>query len=1117
MRTFATPSRSLGGLRVPAGRIRPAVGFRGADRSLGRSEVQQILHGPASPELTFPDFIFPDSTLLDRGSGRLPAQPPMPPPSGADRGGVRPRGVSSIPDGLDLVQRKDDKTTYVPYRVRVTEPMTPEEFKAAASRQIFGAELSGLVWHNLKDSYVPASSPYIVQVDVRLLKQQRGQASRERGISVEPGGGVAGAAERAKEFQAAPGSAEKAALMQEIDRRYFEAIGDPTHAEIKRGEKGKAELWRMIRDEVLFQHEYIANLPPKVKELIKFSIHGKDLTPADYDKLFVIAKKIEKMPTGQVADYASKVTGTTTDLDVFEASLDKYIAEMAARQKEAEEHEKVQTRLIGLEEIYKKYRLYKTLLKSGSAPGAGIVAIREAGKLRQEIEKDLQPHGFAGLPDFEALIEKFEQGFEQESLNIAKDLLAKYAGTLYRESERYKNPSEVATLYQRLAGFRAQYAEFETNATIWNDYKKASEQGRLPGQGHLRPKIGPSEAEAARKKAETAKAAAQSQIAGLSSAYPIFQEEGLPVDRRIDKVTLAKASAIELGGLLRGHVAKRMKAVDDARSEIEGRPELIYKMDKLMPQFYAQQGIRPGSIHDMILQDKMHEDAILKLVKGVALAIVAIALAVVSFGTATPAIVAAGAAIAGAGLGAYMALEEYQQYTQEKKLADVGLIDDPSMVWLIVAVVGATLDMAVAVKAVRALGPAAKALNAGGDLSDFTKAVRALEKANEIEGKIARAAENAAAARKGFAEASTELTRAMAGKVYSFPGPLADPDVYKAVVKMARQAIKTKIYDAQKFIEELKLARVRAGLGDLAPEELEKAKQAWEEAKALEAADQASYQRLLQQIPDATKLDALIAKAGDAAKLERLLKVFPEAELDTIFAQLTEPGRLVNILDQAGAETGAGMIRGWMAKGAKGYSKMNLFLERLAAGGRELSETAAVGAKSVIIDSNAAIALVKDADPTLRATMQEGEKAWVAYLKTLPSDTELRVANVTVGEIQGGVINVKGVPITVARESTDYQKVLKALADQKVGAGKGAADRGLIADAFFAKTDPGVVPRLVTGDTNAVKNLARIATPPIDVVKAGGYPGLAAHYGKTGFEVTIEGRKLLIVPLPVAP
>ncbi len=258
-----------------------------------------------------------------------------------------------------------------------------------------------------------------------------------------------------------------------------------------------------------------------------------------------------------------------------------------------------------------------------------------------------------------------------------------------------------------------------------------------------------------------------------------------------------------------------------------------------MPHFYAQQGIRLGSVHDMIIRDKMNTDAIIKIVKGIAVALVAIALAVITFGTATPVIVAAGAAIAGAGVGAYQAYESYQEYVEEKKLADVGFAKDPSVVWLVIAVAGAALDMAAAVKAVSALGKAAQALESGGELAEFTKVVRVLEKEKEITAEVARAAEMAAAARKGFAEASEELTKAMAGKMYGFPGPLADPDVYKAVVNMARQAIKTKVADAQKFIEELKLARVRAKLGDLTPEELAKAKQAWEEAKGLEAAEAA--------------------------------------------------------------------------------------------------------------------------------------------------------------------------------------------------------------------------------------------------------------------------------------
>src|SRR2546427_9348114 len=114
--------------------------------------------------------------------------------------------------------------------------MTQEEFRVAAMRQIFGGVLKTAEWRNSKDSYVPENSPYTVLVDAQFLKQQRGQASRDRGISVEEGGGVAGAEERAKTFQAGAESDEKSALMKEIDRRYFEAGGDKTETKIGAGE-----------------------------------------------------------------------------------------------------------------------------------------------------------------------------------------------------------------------------------------------------------------------------------------------------------------------------------------------------------------------------------------------------------------------------------------------------------------------------------------------------------------------------------------------------------------------------------------------------------------------------------------------------------------------------------------------------------------------------------------------------------------------------------------------------------------------------------------------------------------------------------------------------------------
>jgi Domain of unknown function (DUF4157) len=1032
--------------------------------------------------------------------------------------------------GGPIQRQKKVNPTYVPYQIRVTSPMTTEAFKLAAMRQIFGKALTGVQWRDTLPSYTPDRSPYTLEVEVGLLRRFRGQASRERGITVGADGGIVGAKERAKTFQAASASDQKSAMMTEIDRRYHAAVDDASETKIKPGEKGKADLWRQIRDEVLFQHEYIVNLPPKVKELIKFSTSGKELTPADYDKIFAIAKKIDNMPVGQVNDYASKVTGTTTDLDAFQRSLDNYLAEAAARDRQGEERDRVHTKLVGLEDIYGRYRTYKTLVTTsainsgigmsspygGGAVGAGLAGAMAADKLRGELDAALKDHGFAGLDDFDAWIKRYETAFELEAANIAKDVLGKYAGKLFKEQERYKNPAEISDLHRKLGGVRTRQAEVESGQQEVQSAVRA-----FPPAG------GGGSVFTDRLNKATAKLAASEQglkteVETVGKGSPVFDEEGLPDDRKISKAALAKASEAEVGGIVQAQIARRMTDIGEAKAQIDAKPELIYKMEKLFPQFYAQMGVKPGSVHDMIIQDKMKSDAILKIVKGIAIAIIAIALAVISFGTATPAIIAAGAAVAGAGISAWQAYESYQEYAQEKDLANVGLAKDPSVVWLVIAIAGAALDMGAAVNAVGKLGTAAKALAAGGDLKAFMATVAELEKKGELTAQIARAAEKAAAARKGVQEATKDVAKAMLGKAYSFPGPLIDPEVYAAVVKLAYRAVKTKAYDAEKFIAELKLARIDAKLGDLTPQELARAKAAWEEAKALEAAETAARARVSAHVTDAAKLDKLVEQVGDIAALERLLNVFSEAELDEILKSLADAKTLVNILDHTGAQTGAGMIRGWMSEGPKGVAKMNQFLERMAAGGKQLAETSAVGSKAVIIDSQVAIALQKDADPVLAAArpIQPQERLWIDYVKSLPDGTELRAANVTVGEIKGGVINIKGMPLdVVTRDAPEYQKVLKTLADNKVGTTGGFGDRGVIADALFAKREGSDIPKLLMGDENAVKRLFEISGG--DLKQAQGYPGLVKKFGRegggNGFEVTIEGRKLKIVPMEKAP
>lgn len=334
----------------------------------------------------------------------------------------------------------------------------------------------------------------------------------------------------------------------------------------------------------------------------------------------------------------------------------------------------------------------------------------------------------------------------------------------------------------------------------------------------------------AKQKAEAAKANAEAQIKDLSKDYPIFAEDELPIDKRLDKVALAQASEAELARVLQAHIAHRQSAVAEARGQLEGKHELVYRMGKLMPTFYAQMGIQPGSIHDQIIQDKMHSDAIAKVVTGIVVAIVTVALTVVSLGTATPAVLAAGASIGAAGISTYLAYDEYQQYTEDHAIAEAGFANDPSVLWLVLAVVGAGADMASAVKVVSKLVPAAKALETEGKLIDFTKAVEALQRSKELDEKIAAAANKAAAARASYAAAKdgfkAGLKAAASGRLGGVSGAFTDPDVFRGLVKMAVAKIREGVHSLEVFIDELRQARIAATLGELSPEELVKAKDA---------------------------------------------------------------------------------------------------------------------------------------------------------------------------------------------------------------------------------------------------------------------------------------------------
>lgn len=658
------------------------------------------------------------------------------------------------------MQEGDDDDLRIPFTVTIDRTMTQEEFKVAALTQIFGQVIEG-DWRNLQASYEPGT--YTVNVAQALVVRHRGSFNESRGIDTDEDGGVQGAAERAERFAAMPQGEGRTSLTDEIDRRYYEISGVAEGTPIARGEEGRAALWRSIRDEVLFQHEHLQNLPPSVQQVIRRSTDGRVLTPRDYEQLFRIAQILENLPADQLTEYVAYISASTTDLNVLEQSIERYISERAERDLETVNREDIQTRLFGLEAVYEEYKNYISVYSSGVA---GMIL---STGLRESLLTNLQANGFASIEEFTIFIRNFEEAFERESQRITVDLLTRYEGTMFQQARRYQNISEVEAL----------------------------------------------------------QAALRSGAADLAETHPIFNEEGLPDDRLIDREAWMAADSRTLQGLIQGHISRRKTDLTEARGRVEADSNLIYKIDSLLPLFYQQQNIAPDSIYDMIIRDKMRSDMIINIVVGVLGAIAAIALTVVSLGTATPAIVAAGAAVGAFGISAAFTYQEFQNYVIENDLAQAGLVDDPTIAWLVLSVVGAAVDMGAAVRAIRALSPAARALNASGDVAEFTRALRILQEAGEIDARIAAAANRAVAARQGFQEASTELGRLL--RTAEFTGS----EVYQLLVRMATSKLEQGVTSFSQFALELQRVRTLAGLRGMNPEELLRAKEAWRQAQVI--------------------------------------------------------------------------------------------------------------------------------------------------------------------------------------------------------------------------------------------------------------------------------------------
>ncbi|MCG8419787.1 MAG: DUF4157 domain-containing protein [Proteobacteria bacterium] len=165
--------------------------------------------------------------------------------------------------------------------------------------------------------------PVRLYVSARTLLEY--ELSPEGAESVLPSGRTERHDARAREFKRLPGETKKA-INAETDRRYWKKTGLTDEA-IRKGEKGKAEAWLRIRDQVLAEREFLQYLPERVKRFMRVTGGKKaEITPKDYPQLIRIAKLIMGMSDEEVNDFLSAATGTTDDLNKFEQMLEAFVA-----------------------------------------------------------------------------------------------------------------------------------------------------------------------------------------------------------------------------------------------------------------------------------------------------------------------------------------------------------------------------------------------------------------------------------------------------------------------------------------------------------------------------------------------------------------------------------------------------------------------------------------------------------------------------------------------------------------------------------------------------------------------------------------------------------------------
>lgn len=474
-------------------------------------------------------------------------------------------------------------------------------------------------------------------------------------------------------------------------------------------------------------------LPERIRNFL-FTPGGATVRPEDRPALLRIAERIANLSDAELAEFRARTVGGTASVLEFEQSVNRWLTELRARRGGERELDEASMALFGLDEIYEMYRGWQRGLLMGGPPSwiaewerlpTSALPLDREGTMNQlylRMRRSLARFGYANLAAFSTAIARFLTAFRENAYHIGRDLLDRYEHVLVEQAARPQ--AGAAELYAALAPARATFRA----ADEYQAAAQAQYGGWSPDEVLAYHAAGP---EYQRQVAQ-----GRSQVLAQASIQPLITNQDFPVEeigRARDQAAVAR--------VLNNYITSRQTNVRDTRDRISQDHELIYKLTVLVAHAKARQGIQPQSIWSKIIEDHQ-APTVDQIMLDTMLLTLAVAAGIMSGGSAF-------FAVASLGLSSYLALQQYEDYAIRSDAYGAQLLaEEPSLAWVILAVVGVVLDFAVVARVIRPIRPALQQFQRTGNITELEAQLGGVEE--RIRRSILQRAELEVQARRGW-------------------------------------------------------------------------------------------------------------------------------------------------------------------------------------------------------------------------------------------------------------------------------------------------------------------------------------------------------------------------------